>query len=50
MGHTEPAETQNACGDTTTGDRSFDLSRYVSLKQEKILSIGQEATCSLDAW
>ena len=43
MGHTEPGETQNACGDTTTGVRSTDPTRYVSLKQEKFLSFGQEA-------
>jgi len=35
MGHTEPGETQNACGDTTIGERAYDFSRYVSLKQEK---------------
>ena len=44
MGHTEPGEqSPNACGDITNGEMAYDFSSYVSKKQEKRLSFGQEA-------
>jgi len=50
MGHTEPVLLeQNACGDTTNGERAYDFSSYVSLKQEERSTIGTEAVMSLDS-